>query len=118
MSSGSSSSRPCISSVSSLALRSALSSFFSPASPTVFSPLSLHDALPIYLASHFFDLVIGKILTSRLSLSKHLEHNVGNLLLLGNIGVFDNSRDASSRLLLLISKHRILSIYLVFRILA
>src|SRR5256886_14724219 len=26
------------------------------------------------LASHFFDLVIGKILTSRLSLSKHLAH--------------------------------------------
>src|SRR5437868_12014729 len=35
------------------------------------------------LASHFFDLVIGKILTSRLSLSKHLAHNLGNLLLLG-----------------------------------
>src|SRR5205823_709334 len=34
------------------------------------------------LASHFFDLVIGKILTSRLSLSKHLAHNLGNLLLL------------------------------------
>src|SRR5258708_17513790 len=32
--------------------------------------------------SHFFDLVIGKILTSRLSLSKHLAHNLGNLLLL------------------------------------
>src|SRR5438105_11942457 len=31
------------------------------------------------LASHFFDLVIGKILTSRLSLSKHLAHNLGNL---------------------------------------
>src|SRR5690554_7334918 len=28
----------------------------------------------------FFDLVIGKILTSRLSLSKHLAHNLGNLL--------------------------------------
>src|SRR5438309_8965699 len=40
------------------------------------------------LASHFFDLVIGKILTSRLSLSKHLAHNLGNLLLLGKIGVF------------------------------
>src|SRR5438477_8571254 len=38
--------------------------------------------------SHFFDLVIGKILTSRLSLSKHLAHNLGNLLLLGKIGVF------------------------------
>src|SRR5205823_5401110 len=68
--------------------------------------------------SHFFDLVIGKILTSRLSLSKHLAHNLGNLLLLGKIGVFHNRRNASSRLLLLISKHLILCIYLVFRILA
>src|SRR5437773_3109174 len=66
------------------------------------------------LASHFFDLVIGKILTSRLSLSKHLAHNLGNLLLLGKIGVFHNRRNASSRLLLLISKHLILCIYLVF----
>src|SRR5262249_7402188 len=70
------------------------------------------------LASHFFDLVIGKILTSRLSLSKHLAHNLGNLLLLGKIGVFHNRRNASSRLLLLISQHLILCIYLVFRILA
>src|SRR5687767_15481713 len=54
----------------------------------------------------FFDLVIGKILTSRLSLSKHLAHNLGNLLLLGKIGVFHNRRNASSRLLLLISKHQ------------
>src|SRR5262249_59766024 len=67
------------------------------------------------LASHFFDLVIGKILTSRLSLSKHLAHNLGNLLLLGKIGVFHNRRNASSGLLLLISKHLILCIYLVFR---
>src|SRR5438445_8641479 len=49
---------------------------------------------------------IGKILTSRLSLSKHLAHNLGNLLLLGKIGVFHNRRNASSRLLLLISKHQ------------
>src|SRR5207249_11866116 len=70
------------------------------------------------LASHFFDLVIGKILTSRLSLSKHLAHNLGNLLLLGTLGVFHTRRNASSRLLLLISKHLILCIYLVFRILA
>src|SRR2546429_5814185 len=56
--------------------------------------------------SHFFDLVIGKILTSRLSLSKHLAHNLGNLLLLGKIGVFHNRRNASSRLLLLISNSR------------
>src|SRR5205823_15006803 len=61
---------------------------------------------------------IGKRLTSRLSLSKHLAHNLGNLLLLGKIGVFYNRRNASSRLLLLISKHLILCIYLVFRILA
>src|SRR2546423_10959853 len=76
------------------------------------------DLLSTNLASHFFDLVIGKILTSRLSLSKHLAHNLGNLLLLGKIGVFHNRRNASSRLLLLISKHLILCIYLVFRILA
>src|SRR5436189_773879 len=56
--------------------------------------------------SHFFDLVIGKILTSRLSLSKHLAHNLGNLLLLGKIGVFHNRRNASSRLLLLRSEER------------
>src|SRR5438105_7849151 len=41
----------------------------------------------------------------RSSLSKHLAHNLGNLLLLGKIGVFHNRRNASSRLLLLISKH-------------
>src|SRR5687767_9376563 len=58
------------------------------------------------------------MLASRLSLSKHLAHNLGNLLLLGKIGVFHNRRNASSRLLLLISKHLILCIYLVFRILA
>src|SRR4051794_30987517 len=73
---------------------------------------------PNFVTRHFFDLVIGKILTSRLSLSKHLAHNLGNLLLLGKIGVFHNRRNASSRLLLLISKHLILCIYLVFRILA
>src|SRR5438552_8424980 len=50
----------------------------------------------------------------RSSLSKHLAHNLGNLLLLGKIGVFHNRRNASSRLLLLISKHLILCIYLVF----
>src|SRR5207249_10024226 len=101
---------------------SVLFSFFLHATPTThIYTLSLHDALPIFstnLASHFFDLVIGKILTSRLSLSKHLAHNLGNLLLLGKIGVFHNRRNASSRLLLLISKHLILCIYLVFRILA
>src|SRR5256712_7753020 len=63
-------------------------------------------------------LLVKKILTSRLSLSKHLAHNLGNLLLLGKIGVFHNRRNASSRLLLLISKHLILCIYLVFLILA
>src|SRR6476619_7228647 len=79
---------------------------------------SISVNLSTNLASHFFDLVIGKILTSRLSLSKHLAHNLGNLLLLGKIGVFHNRRNASSRLLLLKSKHLILCIYLVFRILA
>src|SRR5215217_116612 len=57
------------------------------------------------LASHFFDLVIGKILTSRLSLSKHLAHNLGNLLLLGKIGVFHNRRNARSRLFLIVQLH-------------
>src|SRR6266853_249852 len=57
------------------------------------------------LTSHFFDLVIGKILTSRLSLSKHLAHNLGNLLLLGKIGVFHNRRNASSRLFLIVQLH-------------
>src|SRR5258708_9661002 len=33
------------------------------------------------------DQIKDKILTSRLSLSKHLAHNLGNLLLLGKIGV-------------------------------
>src|SRR5207249_2727997 len=66
---------------------------------------------------------MGKVMrhtlgASCLSLSKHLAHNLGNLLLLGKIGVFHNRRNASSRLLLLISKHLILCIYLVFRILA
>src|SRR5437870_9377750 len=51
-------------------------------------------------------------------LFRSLAHNLGNLLLLGKIGVFHNRRNASSRLLLLISKHLILCIYLVFRILA
>src|SRR4051794_34406904 len=69
------------------------------------------------LASHFFDLVIGKILTSRLSLSKHLADNLGNLLLLGKIGVFHNRRNASSRILMLISKHFILCRCLVLCIL-
>src|SRR5699024_12575228 len=68
--------------------------------------------------SLFFDLVIGKIPTYRLSLSKHLAHNLGKLLLLGKIGILHNRRNASSRLVLLISKHLILCIYLVFRILA
>src|SRR5437870_10900319 len=54
--------------------------------------------------------IMRQILTSRLSLSKHLAHNLGNLLLLGKIGVFHNRRNASSRLLLLISKHLILCI--------
>src|SRR5882762_9448582 len=68
------------------------------------------------LASHFFDLVIGKILTSRLSLSKHLAHNLGNLLLLGKIGDFHNRRNASSSLPLLISKSLILHLGHLFLI--
>src|SRR3546814_14809144 len=65
------------------------------------------------LASHFFDLVIGKILTSRLSLSKHLAHNLGNLLLLGTIGVFHNRSNASSRLLQFITLHPTSCTYLI-----
>src|SRR5258708_38317339 len=68
----------------------------------------------INLASHFFDLVIGKILTSRLSLSKHFAHNLGILLLLGKIGVFHNCRNTSSSLPLLIPQHLILCLCLVF----
>src|SRR5437870_3783131 len=58
------------------------------------------------------------ILKERGLLSESDAYNLGNLLLLGKIGVFHNRRNASSRLLLLISKHLILCIYLVFRILA
>src|SRR5205823_1956100 len=88
------------------------------AMPLILRLLMNEVNLSTNLASHFFDLVIGKILTSRLSLSKHLAHNLGNLLLLGKIGVFHNRRNASRRHLLLISMHLILCIYLVFRILA
>src|SRR5690606_32586111 len=70
------------------------------------------------LASHFFALAIGKILPSRLSLSKHLAHNLGNLLLLGKTGASHNRRTACSSLLLLIGKHLSLCICLVLRILA
>src|SRR5690625_6440860 len=73
--------------------------------PLLLRLLMIYVILISSLAIHFFDLVIGKILTSRVSLSKHLAHNLGNLLLLGKIGVFPNRRNASSRLLLLISKH-------------
>src|SRR5256885_11389639 len=38
--------------------------------------------------------------TTLFQASKHLAHNLGNLLLLGKIGVFHNRRNASSRLLL------------------
>src|SRR5207247_11251218 len=101
------------------ALPSAATLFFAPAVALLYlRSFPTRRSSDLNLASHFFDLVIGKILTSRLSLSKHLAHNLGNLLLLGKIGVFHNRRNASSRLLLLISKHLILCIYLVFRILA
>src|SRR5438309_11836489 len=61
---------------------------------------------------------MGKVRTSRVSWSEQVAHNLGNLLVLGKIGAFHNRRNASSRLLLLISKHLILCIYLVFLILA
>src|SRR5690606_14158132 len=47
--------------------------------PLILRLLMNYVNLSTNLASHFFDLVIGKILTSRLSLSKHLTHNLGNL---------------------------------------
>src|SRR5690242_4175750 len=78
--------------------------------PLILRLLMIEVNLNINLANDFFDVVIGKILTSGLSLSKHLAHNLGNLLLLGKIGIFYNRRNASSRLLLLISKHLILCI--------
>src|SRR5437660_12328955 len=53
--------------------------FFNDTATTEIYTLSLHDALPI------------------LSLSKHLAHNLGNLLLLGKIGVFHNRRNAGFR---------------------
>src|SRR5579884_153929 len=84
--------------------------------PLILRLLMNYVNLSTNLASHFFDLVIGKILTSRLSLSKHLAHNLGNLLLLGKIGVFHNRRNASSRLLLLISKNLILHLGNLFLI--
>src|SRR5437867_11795168 len=96
-----------------LVLRSSYSFFF-----LMIRRPPISSLFPYTTLFRSFDLVIGKILTSRLSLSKHLAHNLGNLLLLGKIGVFHNRRNASSRLLLLISKHLILCIYLVFRILA
>src|SRR5882757_7452838 len=68
--------------------------------PLILRLLMNYVNLSTNLASHFFDLVIGKILTSRLSLSKHLAHNLGNLLLLEKIGVFHNRRNASSSLIL------------------
>src|SRR4051794_37619059 len=95
-----------------------------PTAISIFVCLSMVQLMAVFiskrctLCGHFLQVAIGKILTSRLSLSKHLAHNLGNLLLLGKIGVFHNRRNASSRLLLLISKHLILCIYLVFRILA
>src|SRR5260363_116676 len=86
--------------------------------PLILRLLMDYVNLSTNLASHFFDLVIGKILTSRFSLSKHLANNLDDLLLLRYFGVFHNRPNAISRLLLLISKHLILCIYLVFRILA
>src|SRR6266576_1279635 len=82
--------------------------------PLILRLLMNYVNLSTNLASPFFDLVIGKILTSRLSLSKHLAHNLGNLLLRGKIGVFHNRRNASSRLLLLISNNLFLIVQLHF----
>src|SRR5215468_9489006 len=59
-------------------------------------------------------LLLEKKKKSLFSLSKHLTNNLANLLLLEKICVFHNRRNVSSRLLLLISKHLILFIYLFF----
>src|SRR5256714_14498482 len=56
--------------------------------PLILRLLLNYVTLSTNLASHFFDLVIGNILTSRLSLSKHLAGNGGNVLLLGRLGDF------------------------------
>src|SRR5712692_11268723 len=68
--------------------------------PLILRLLMNYVNLSTNLASHFFDLVIGTILTSRLSLSKHLAHNLGNLLLIEKIGVFNTRLNSRSRLLL------------------
>src|SRR5699024_6552782 len=86
--------------------------------PLILRLLMILANLSAILASHFFDFVIGKLLTSRLSLSTHFAHDLVNLLLLGKIVVLHSRRNASSSLLLLIIKHLILCIFLVFRILA
>src|SRR5439155_238661 len=46
--------------------------------PLILRLLMNYVNLSTTLASHFFDLVIGKILTSRLSLSKHLDRKSGS----------------------------------------
>src|SRR5205814_8716520 len=53
--------------------------------PLILRLLMNYVNLSTNLASHFFDLVIGKILTSRLSLIKRLAHNLGYLILLASI---------------------------------
>src|SRR5260370_34210834 len=74
--------------------------------PLILLLLMNYVNLSTKLASHFFHLAIGNILTSRLSLSKHLAHNLGNLLLLGTIDDFHNSGNAANSLLLFTIKQR------------
>src|SRR5690348_13104987 len=59
-------------------------------------------ALGTNRASHFVGLVIGKILPRRLAVSEPFAQNLRNLVLLGEIGVFHNRRNASGGLRLLI----------------
>src|SRR5262249_60379406 len=57
--------------------------FMRRAIPLILRLLMNEVNLSTNLASHLFDLVIDKLLTIRLSLSKHSAHNLGNLLWLG-----------------------------------
>src|SRR5437899_5615102 len=63
------------------------------------------------LKKKIIGLVIAKILTSRMSLSNHWAHNIGDLLFRAQIGVLHNRAKPNSRLLLMISRHLIFCIY-------
>src|SRR5206468_11514090 len=71
---------------------------------------SQHKSFTIHIPIFFLTIQLPprSTLFPYTTLFRSLAHNLGNLLLLGKIGVFHNRRNASSRLLLLISKHLIL----------